>query len=135
MIEKFSGHLEEQKEPLKAALIELVRIPSVLAEDTQEYPFGAAIDQALCKAYATRIFGDCADVPSGRLKFNIGKIQLDAEERVSIDIRLPVSITNEGIVSTLSTAAARYGLEYKEFDWLAPIYLPKVHSVIETLVK
>ncbi len=35
----------------------------------------------------------------------------------------------------LSAAAARYGLEYKEFDWLAPIYLPLDHFMIKTLMK
>ena len=39
------------------------------------------------------------------------------------------------IVSKLSAAAARYGLAYKEFDWLAPIYLPKDHFMIETLMR
>ena len=44
------SHLEAQRAPMKAALIDLVRIPSVLAESTGDYPFGAAIDQALRKA-------------------------------------------------------------------------------------
>ena len=42
--------LEAQQEPLKAALIELVRIPSVCEEGTSQYPFGEAIDRALRKA-------------------------------------------------------------------------------------
>ena len=41
----------------------------------------------------------------------------------------------EIVVAKLSAAAARYGLEYKEFDWLAPIYLPKDHFMIETLMR
>jgi hypothetical protein len=35
---------------MKAALVELVRIPSVCDELTGDYPFGEAIDQALRKA-------------------------------------------------------------------------------------
>ncbi len=35
----------------------------------------------------------------------------------------------------MTAAAARYGLEYKEFDWLAPIYLPLDHFMIKTLMK
>jgi succinyl-diaminopimelate desuccinylase len=38
-------------------------------------------------------------------------------------------------VAQLSAAAARYGLEYKEFDWLAPIYMPLDHFLIQTLMK
>ena len=85
--------------------------------------------------YATRIFGDCADEPSGRLKFNIGKIAVGEVEQISIDSRLPVTVSKEEIVSKLSAAAARYGLEYKEFDWLAPLYLPLDHFIVTTLMK
>ncbi len=82
---------------------------------------------------ATRIFGECADEPSGKLKFNIGKIDLGKVEQLSIDSRLPVTVPKEEIVSKLSAAAAKYGLEYKEFDWLAPIYLPLDHFMIENI--
>jgi acetylornithine deacetylase/succinyl-diaminopimelate desuccinylase-like protein len=86
-------------------------------------------------AYATRIFGECADEPSGKLKFNVGKIELGEVEQISIDARIPVTVPKEEVVSKLSAAAARYGLEYKEFDWLAPIYLPLDHFMIETLMQ
>jgi acetylornithine deacetylase/succinyl-diaminopimelate desuccinylase-like protein len=85
--------------------------------------------------YATHIFGDCMDEPSGRLKFNVGKVRLDANEQICIDCRIPVTVSKEEVVSKVSQAAARYGLEYKEFDWLAPIYLPKDHFMIETLMR
>ena len=49
-------HLEAQHAPLKAALSELVRIPSVCDEGEGGYPFGAAVDQALRKAL--QIAGD-----------------------------------------------------------------------------
>ena len=84
---------------------------------------------------ATRIFGPCADVPSGKLTFNVGKIELGDVERLSIDSRIPVTIPKAEVVAKLSAAAARYGLEYKEFDWLAPIYLPLDHFMIETLMR
>ena len=51
-----SEHLAAQHAPLKAALSELVRIPSVCAEGADGYPFGAAVDQALRKAL--QIAGD-----------------------------------------------------------------------------
>lgn len=84
---------------------------------------------------ATRIFGECADEPSGKLKFNVGKINLAEVEQLSIDTRIPVTVSKDEIVSRLSAAAARHGLEYKEFDWLAPIYLPLDHFMIQTLMK
>jgi predicted dipeptidase len=84
--------------------------------------------------YATRIFGQCADEPSGKLKFNVGKIGIGEIEQLSVDTRIPVTVAKEQIVSNLSAAAARYGLAHKEVDWLAPIYLPRNHVVIETLM-
>ncbi len=84
---------------------------------------------------ASRIFGDCSDQPSGKLKFNVGLINLGEKEQISIDTRIPVTVSKEEIVKKLSAAAARYGLEYKEFDWLPPLYLPKDHPVIATLMK
>ena len=85
--------------------------------------------------YAERIFGACADEPSGRLKFNVGKIDLGEVERLSIDCRIPVTVPKEEIVAKLSAAAARYGLEYRQFDWLAPLYLPLDHFMIQTLMR
>ncbi len=38
---------------------------------------------------ATRIFGECADEPSGKLKFNVGKIDLGQTEQLSIDTPHP----------------------------------------------
>jgi succinyl-diaminopimelate desuccinylase len=83
---------------------------------------------------ATRIFGECADEPSGKLKFNVGKIELGRMEQLSIDSRLPVTVSKEEVVAKLSAAAAKYGLEYKEFDWLAPLYLPLDHFMVTTLM-
>ncbi len=84
---------------------------------------------------AIRIFGDCQDEPSGKLKFNVGLINLSEKEQISIDSRIPVTVSKDEIVKKLSVVAARYGLEYKEFDWLPPLYLPRNHPVIETLMK
>jgi succinyl-diaminopimelate desuccinylase len=84
--------------------------------------------------YATQVFGDCSDAPSGKLKFNVGMINLGDKEQISIDTRIPVTVSKEEVVMKLSAAAAKYGLQYKEFDWLAPLYLPLDHPVIETLM-
>ncbi len=84
---------------------------------------------------AVRIFGPCADEPSGRLKFNVGKLELGDVEQLSMDCRIPVTVPKAEIVAKLSAAAARYGLAYREFDWLAPIYLPLDHFMIETLMR
>jgi len=65
----------------------------------------------------------------------VGLINLGEVERISIDTRIPVTVSKEDVVKKISASAADYGLEYREFDWLAPLYLPKDHPVIETLMK
>jgi acetylornithine deacetylase/succinyl-diaminopimelate desuccinylase-like protein len=50
-------------------------------------------------------------------------------------MRIPVTVSKDEVVARLSAAAVRYGLVYKEFDWLAPIYLPLDHFMIQTLMK
>lgn len=85
--------------------------------------------------FGLKIFGDCEDEASGKLKFNIGKIVLNDEcESLSIDIRIPVTADKQEIVNTLTKIAKEYGLEYKEFDYLRSIYLPRDHFLIETLM-
>jgi acetylornithine deacetylase/succinyl-diaminopimelate desuccinylase-like protein len=84
--------------------------------------------------YATRIFGECADEPSGRLKVNVGKLELGDKEVIAIDCRIPVTVPKQEIVSKLEAVAGRYGLVYKEFDWLAPAYVPKEHFIVQTLM-
>ena len=85
--------------------------------------------------YATRIFGTCEDKPSGKLRLNVGKLDIGDTEHISIDCRIPVTVPKEKVVRKLSAAAQRYGLAYREFDWLAPIYLPLDHFLIKTLAR
>jgi predicted dipeptidase len=85
--------------------------------------------------FATGIFGECTDVPSGRLKLNVGKIDIGHMEQLSIDIRSPVTVPKEEIVERLIVVAHEYGLAYREYDWIAPKHIPLDHSLIETLMK
>jgi len=84
---------------------------------------------------ATRVFGACADEPSGKLKFNVGMIDLGEAEQLSIDCRIPVTVAKNEVEAKLSAAATRHGLAYREFDWLAPLYLPLDHFIVETLMR
>ncbi len=106
---------------LKAIGIESKAI-NFVAQEVQEDP------------NATLIFGDVNDEPTGKLKFNVGKIELGEEEILSIDTRIPVTIPKEEIVEKLLEVAQKYDLTYSEYDWLAPIYLPLDHPLIETLL-
>lgn len=85
--------------------------------------------------FATRIFGDCADKPSGSLTFNVGKIDIGPTEMIAIDCRIPVTVAKEKIVDRLIAASGRYGLVYREVDWLAPIHIPQKHTLVKTLLR
>ena len=65
----------------------------------------------------------------------MAKIEIGEAERISIDCRIPVTVQKEAVVARLTAAAARHGLEYREYDWLAPLYLPLDHPVIQTLMR
>lgn len=85
--------------------------------------------------FATSIFGNVEDEASGKLKFNIGKLEITKEECLSIDIRIPVTGDKEEVVKHLKQAASKYGLTYMEFDYLPSIYIPKSDPFIQTLLK
>ncbi|MGG3468004.1 M20 family metallopeptidase [Neobacillus pocheonensis] len=85
--------------------------------------------------FAVKIFGELEDEASGQLKFNVGKIELNEEvEKLSIDIRIPVTVDKNMIVNSLTQVANEYGLDYNEFDYLKSIYVPKDHFLIKTLM-
>ncbi len=85
--------------------------------------------------HATPIFGPCADKPSGRLRFNVGKINIGEREQIAVDCRIPVTVSKEKIADKLSAAARRHGLVCREVDWLGPLYLPQDHFMIKTLMR
>jgi len=85
--------------------------------------------------FAENIFASCEDEVSGKLKFNVGKLVLTGNrERLSIDMRIPVTVNKDEIAQKLADKAKEYGLDYTEFDYLKSIYIPKDHFLIKTLM-
>lgn len=85
---------------------------------------------------ANNIVPNCQDDVSGKLTFNIGKIDLNPDNQtISLDIRIPVTFQKEDVVSPLVKIANKYGLEYKEFDWLKSIYIPADNFLVKSLRK
>jgi len=85
--------------------------------------------------YGEHIFGQVEDADSGQLKFNVGKLELGEMERISVDMRIPVTVKKEAVAEALKLAAAEFGLGYTQYDWQEPLYLPKNRPLIETLLK
>lgn len=85
---------------------------------------------------AKNIFGKCEDEPSGKITFNIGKVNIDEDsEEIAIDIRIPVTKDKEKIVDDIKNKVKEYNIKYEEFDYLDSLYVPKDHKLIKTLRK
>ncbi len=85
--------------------------------------------------FARAMFGECRDELTGRLKCNVGMLELGENARLSLDLRIPVSVEKDWVVTRLQEAAQRYGFSYQEREWLAPLYMPLDHFLIQTLLQ
>ncbi len=86
--------------------------------------------------HGEQIFGSLRDEPSGDLTMSVNQIDLSAfGEMIGIDMRIPVLIDKKFIVDGLKRVAEKYGLEYEEVDYLAPLYMARDTKLIQTLVK
>ncbi len=86
-------------------------------------------------AHANNIIENCEDV-SGKLTCNIGKIDFNLDEqKIFLDVRIPVTVEKEEFVGNLQKVAKEYSLGYEEYDWAKSIYLSEDHFLIKTLRK
>jgi predicted dipeptidase len=94
------------------------------------------VDNISEDAFATKIFGECRDEASGNLKFNVGKINIDEDnETLGIDMRIPVSVDKEFVLTKLSEVAQNYGFTIEENDYLRSIYTPLDSEIITKLME
>ncbi|MBP9510170.1 MAG: Sapep family Mn(2+)-dependent dipeptidase [Fusobacteriaceae bacterium] len=86
--------------------------------------------------YAEKIYGVLEDEVSGKLKFNVGKVDIDNEKtKLFIDVRIPVTVSKEEIVKKSKLIGEKYGMVYEERDFLRSLYVPLDHFLIKTLRK
>ena len=113
----------------------IVRLATVL-QPLQAHPALTFIAEAVGEdATGSRLFGDVSDEPSGRLSFNIAGLTLNSEKsEIRIDVRIPVLADKDQLVAKLAEIAGRYQLDYEEFDYLAPLYVPKDSELVSTLM-
>ena len=124
-------HAKDAAEGINA----IVRLATVL-QPLEPHPALAFIAEAVGEdATGGRLFGDISDEPSGRLSFNIAGLTLNSEKsEIRIDIRIPVLADKDQLVAKLADIAGRYQLDYEEFDYLAPLYVPKDSELVSTLM-
>ena len=124
-------HAKDAAEGINA----IVRLATVL-QPLQAHLALAFIAEAVGEdATGSCLFGDISDEPSGRLSFNIAGLTLNSERsEIRIDIRIPVLADKDQLVAKLAEIAGRYQLDYEEFDYLAPLYVPKDSELVSTLM-
>ncbi|PAB58628.1 dipeptidase PepV [Anaeromicrobium sediminis] len=76
------------------------------------------------------------DKESGKLIFNVGVIDFsDDEIKVSVNVRYPVTYEKDAIYDGMKSVTNTYDIDIVETDYMAPIYMPKDHALIERLMK
>ena len=76
------------------------------------------------------------DEPSGKLIFNVGKIDLDAESAIlTINIRYPVTCTEEQVYEPMTAVLEKYDMGLIKGKAQAPIYMDLNSPIIKTLVE
>ncbi|AKP66478.1 M20 family metallopeptidase [Companilactobacillus ginsenosidimutans] len=86
-------------------------------------------------ANATNILGDVSDDVSGKLTFNISSLEItDTQSQIQIDMRIPVKVKHDELIEQLSSAVKKFNLEYVNFDYVAPLYVPTDSDLVKTLM-
>lgn len=86
-------------------------------------------------ATGTNLMGDVADEASGHLTINISNIEVSPEEtRMQVDMRIPVTVDHDELIEKMTKKVAEYGYRYEDFDYLAPLYVPKDSELVEKLM-
>lgn len=86
-------------------------------------------------ANATNLLGDVSDDVSGKLTFNISSLEISPEgSRLQIDMRIPVKIDHDELIQKVSDAVKPFDMEYENFDYVAPLYVPTDTDLVKTLM-
>lgn len=75
------------------------------------------------------------DADSGKLIFNVGMIKgTETEVNVTVNIRYPITNSDETVYTGIRDALAGTGIDIEHHEHKKPIYFPKDHPLIETLM-
>jgi succinyl-diaminopimelate desuccinylase len=75
------------------------------------------------------------DEDSGELTLNIGMISLENNSlEISVDIRYPVTIEKDAVLEGLEKNASEFGMEMEIVGGKAPLYIPRDHFLVKTLM-
>ncbi|MBG9367472.1 dipeptidase [Streptococcus sp. NLN64] len=126
-----SRHSKDAAEGINA----IVRLAKAL-ERFESHPTLDFIVHAIGEdATGFNLFGNISDEPSGTLSFNIAGLIINTKKsEIRLDIRIPVTVDKEALVSTLQAKAQACGLIYEEYDYLPSLYVPLDSQLVSTLM-
>ena len=85
--------------------------------------------------HGVKIFGEQEDPDSGKLMFNIGKIETTSQKQtISVDIRYPVSVERAFVEESLKRAAHQYEVVAEVYDALPSVFIDRNSEFIKTLM-
>lgn len=97
------------------------------------FKFLTAVDQAI--EAKTTILGEISDPESGKLTLNLAKVEIAPEQtRIAMNIRIPVTVAKDAVVSQLQEFIAPFALQYSEIDYLAPLYIDRNSAMVQTMI-
>ncbi len=86
-------------------------------------------------ATGENVVGKVMDEQSGELTMNFTDVEITPEHtKIGVDMRIPVTVDKDELAGKLAAQAANYQLEYKQYDWLNPLYVPVESELIQTLL-
>ncbi|MCH4887178.1 dipeptidase PepV [Acidaminobacter sp. JC074] len=76
------------------------------------------------------------DEDSGKLTFNVGKIEMDKDSvKLLVNVRYPITTPLKVVEDGIKRTFKDIGMSYNLLDHMAPIYFPKDHELIVKLMK
>jgi len=115
----------------------LLCLSAVGLEDNEMERFIAFLAEAIGMEFDGHSMGlALEDQLSGKLTLNLGMIDVnDQYGRAIIDIRYPVSLEKEHILSRIYHVAGAHGIEVEVLEHQGPLYVPEDHFLVQTLKK
>lgn len=100
----------------------------------QSHTINFIADKIGVSPYGEGIFGIVEDEPSGKLKFNLAKIDINSESTsLGFDIRIPVTLNMDDVINTLQKVAQDNDFIFTQHDKIDSLYVPKDSFLIKTL--
>ncbi|AGM25923.1 dipeptidase PepV [Spiroplasma syrphidicola EA-1] len=106
------------------------------AQFSNQSPIANFVKDHLYQAFNfSKIFPTMVD-ETGHLIVNNGIVEIDkTKSRLTLNLRVPVTFTQEEIVAGLSAELKKYQLELKSVDWQIPIHMAKDSMMITNIMK